>query len=552
MQWLHKRLETYPIPKAITGRITPAGIIPKRLQPIFRDRDELSASNNLGETIEAALASSENLIIICSPAAAKSKWVNQEVLTFKRNNRDAQLFSVIVKGEPYASGIPGREDEECFPPALRYDINSDGSLSNTLAEPLAADFRQTADGKRLGLLKLVSGMLGIGLDEIVQRDMKRSRKRVTAITSGSLATVLVMGSLTWFATDAKQEAEMRRTEAEGLIEYMLTDLRSKLEPVGRLDILGDVASQAIQYYDGKENLKLSCKGVSGRARAHYLNTRILGDKGNWDQAAQEANRAMTIMTARAQECLDDPRFIISYAHAQQWAVEPIWSVVNSTKKKNLTPKHHKIANGILSGYEDSRRTLENLAQHTDYDFQYAMEMAAADMLIGRLFTKLDRMDDAGAAFSQALDHMRRFRPGNENGQFDTLTRPKKIRALRKHADITSWNANIQEDAKNFIEALKLYEQSRVFYARLAGYHGDNGVDWVNRFDVVASDYSRARVESKMGNFYRARDIIVSASGGIEPLLEHDPENKSWRDFAARLDRTQEKLNQIINQEEGTP
>ena len=114
------------------------------------------------------MASSQSLIIICSPAAAKSKWVNQEILTFKRNNRDAQLFSVIVDGEPYASTMPGREEEECFPPALRYDVNADGSLSDTPAEPLAADLRPHADGKRLGFVKLISGMIGVGLDEVVQ------------------------------------------------------------------------------------------------------------------------------------------------------------------------------------------------------------------------------------------------------------------------------------------------------------------------------------------------------------------------------------------------
>ena len=213
-RWLHRRLETYPIPKNIVGSVTSVGAIPKRLKPIFRDREELSASNNLGEKIEAALASSQSLIIICSPAAAKSKWVNQEILTFKRNNRDAQLFSVIVEGEPYASAMPGRKDEECFPPALRYEVNPDGSLSDVPAEPLAADLRPHADGKRLGFLKLISGMIGVGLDEVVQRDMKRGRKRVMAITSGSLATVLAMGTLTGFALDARSEAELAQAEAE--------------------------------------------------------------------------------------------------------------------------------------------------------------------------------------------------------------------------------------------------------------------------------------------------------------------------------------------------
>jgi len=270
-QWLHRRLETYPIPKNIVGNVTSAGVTPKRLKPIFRDREELSAASNLGKKIEAALASSKNLIIICSPAAAKSKWVNQEILSFKRNNRDAQIFSVIVEGEPYASTKPGREDEECFPPALRYEINPDGSLSGVQAEPLAADLRPHADGKRLGALKLISGMIGVGLDEVVQRDMRRGRKRVTAITTGSLATVLAMGTLTGFALDARQEAEQRRNDAEGQIEFMLTDLKVKLESVGRLDALEAVGNQAATYYDGYDLADHDDNALGRRARVfHYL------------------------------------------------------------------------------------------------------------------------------------------------------------------------------------------------------------------------------------------------------------------------------------------
>ena len=93
--WLHRRLERYRLPKgfAKSHSNTP-------LKPIFRDREELSAANDLSAEIEHALAESENLIIICSPHAAKSHWVNQEILSFKRQNRGAKIFSIIVDGEP--------------------------------------------------------------------------------------------------------------------------------------------------------------------------------------------------------------------------------------------------------------------------------------------------------------------------------------------------------------------------------------------------------------------------------------------------------------------
>ena len=43
-KWFHSRLERYRIPGKLVGKTTSHGTIPKRLQPIFRDRDELSAA----------------------------------------------------------------------------------------------------------------------------------------------------------------------------------------------------------------------------------------------------------------------------------------------------------------------------------------------------------------------------------------------------------------------------------------------------------------------------------------------------------------------------
>src|SRR5580698_11573437 len=75
--WLHKALENYRIPKELHGSPGRDGPIPKQLFPIFRDRDELSSSSDLSQSIKEALDASACLIVICSPSAANSRWVNQ-------------------------------------------------------------------------------------------------------------------------------------------------------------------------------------------------------------------------------------------------------------------------------------------------------------------------------------------------------------------------------------------------------------------------------------------------------------------------------------------
>nr|MDQ2861770.1 toll/interleukin-1 receptor domain-containing protein [Pseudomonadota bacterium] len=171
--WLHRALETYAIPKALIGGTGLAGPAPRRLRPIFKDREELAASADLRDRVHAALAGSSALIVICSPAAARSSWVEDEIVRFKALRGEARVFAVIVAGAPGASRRKGREEEECFPAALLFHVNSAGVLTDERADLIAADLRAAGDGRKLAKLKLVAGILGVDLDDLVRRDAHR-------------------------------------------------------------------------------------------------------------------------------------------------------------------------------------------------------------------------------------------------------------------------------------------------------------------------------------------------------------------------------------------
>jgi len=105
---LHRWLEAYRVPRRLAGRETQFGPVPTRLHPIFRDREELPTSADLGSQIQAALAASATLIVVCSRRAATSRWVNEEILAFKRLGRSDRILCLIVDGEPNATDKPGR------------------------------------------------------------------------------------------------------------------------------------------------------------------------------------------------------------------------------------------------------------------------------------------------------------------------------------------------------------------------------------------------------------------------------------------------------------
>src|SRR5436305_9855862 len=100
-EWLHKSLEAYKVPASYVGLKNEAGArIEARLGKVFRDRDELTSGHDLTEALRVALSASENFIIICSPNAAHSRYVNQEIVAFKRLGKEDRIHALIVAGEP--------------------------------------------------------------------------------------------------------------------------------------------------------------------------------------------------------------------------------------------------------------------------------------------------------------------------------------------------------------------------------------------------------------------------------------------------------------------
>ena len=213
-KWLHRALETYKVPKRLVGKPTPYGPVPERLTPIFRDRDELATATSLGEILTAALEQSACQIVICSTRSAKSRWVNEEIKTFKRLGKAHRIFAVIVDGEPHASANPATAHEECFPPALVLKMGADGHLTDEPSEPIAADLRPQKDGKLDVKLKLVAGMLGVGLDELKQREAHRRHRQAMYLTAASIAGMAITTTLAGAAWIARNEAERERARAE--------------------------------------------------------------------------------------------------------------------------------------------------------------------------------------------------------------------------------------------------------------------------------------------------------------------------------------------------
>jgi tetratricopeptide (TPR) repeat protein len=349
--WLHRSLEAYRLPAALVGRDTPFGPIPVRLAPIFRDRDELSAAPDLSTEVGAALEASMFLVVVCSPAAAASRWVNEEIIAFKRLHGDARVRAIIVAGEPF-SGDPATE---CFPEALRHRFNAAGEITAEPAEPIAADAREQGDGRKFALSKLVAGLTGARLDELVQREQQRRNARMRALALGLGALVLVLSGLTWdalrqrnAARAAQAEAQFQRDEAQSLVEFMLTDLRQRLDAVGRLDVLESVGTRLSESYAKQELAKLDPDALGRRARVQLLLGEIENSRGNLDTALAQYQQAAATTAELLQRDPGDAQRIYDHAQSVFWVGQIAWQRGDADVAQAHFQQYHDYARQLVA------------------------------------------------------------------------------------------------------------------------------------------------------------------------------------------------------------
>lgn len=191
---VHRFLETFRVPRPLRDDGAPS-----KLGAVFRDDEELSASPSLPASIEQALAESRWLIVVCTPAAARSNWVNRETDAFIQMHGRERVLTVLAAGEP----------NESFPNSLR----NDGS--NTV-EPLACDLRNARKHftRRRELLRLVAPILGCDYDELVQRHRRRRIRMVAAALATASVVLCALLAISWSNMQESRIAESRALAAQ--------------------------------------------------------------------------------------------------------------------------------------------------------------------------------------------------------------------------------------------------------------------------------------------------------------------------------------------------
>jgi len=396
-QWLHKALESYRVPRKLVGQTTAAGVIPERLAPIFRDRDELPSATDLNRKVNEALGESANLIVVCSPRSATSRWVNEEVLAFKRLGRADRIFCLIVDGEPNATDLPGRATEESFSPALRFEIGPDGQPTQQRTEPIAADARAGKDGKANAKLKLIAGMLDVGFDTLKQRELHRRNRRMAAITALALIIMAITTTLAITAVIARNDAERRQKQAEDLVNFMLGDLNDKLAEVQRLDIMEAVDDHAMKYFESLPTTDVTGEALAQRAKAFEKIGTVRMNQGHLPAAMESFEAAAKLSAALANAAPADDARRLAYSRVLACVGMGHWSQGNLDKAEQT--------------FESAEKVLQLSDPKATPDPELIFQLTSLDNNIGHVLEARGKLDEAEAQYKKMLAHCEQLNSG---------------------------------------------------------------------------------------------------------------------------------------------
>ena len=553
-KWLHRGLEGFRIDKDLVGRETTAGTIPTTLRPIFRDRDDFTAGHTLTEQTLAALDASHALIAICSPASAKSHYVNEELRLFKSRHPERPVVPLIVDGKP------GDPELDCFPPALKFKLDLKGRITKKPVEILAADARDEGDGRSLALAKVAAGLLGVSSDEVFRR-AERERRRKGRVRNGVIA---VLAFLAVAATGSAVYAWQQLKTNEAFLNATLTTateiVDTAVEQAEKYGVpraaTGALLARAETLFDNMVLLGRPTPELR-RQKAWMLiqfarNYEILGDTAKQKARAQEAHRLMSELAAETPDApailrtlaatLDENGVVLvaegNLAEAlksfqEGLAIRERLAKIdpnNARWQRDLSVSYEKVGDtlvaqgnlaGALKSYQDGLEIADRLARADSGNAMWQRDLSVSHRRIGDVL--FDQGDLAAALESYRSElsiaaRLAQADPGNASWQQDLGIGNERIGdVLMAQGDLAG--------------ALKSYRAKQEIISRLARADPGNAL-WQNDLSVSYKRLGDVLVDQ--GNRPEALKSYRDSLAVDERLAEADPDNTGWQSDVAEF------------------
>jgi DNA-binding winged helix-turn-helix (wHTH) protein/tetratricopeptide (TPR) repeat protein len=359
-----------------------------------------------------------------------------------------------------------------------------------------------------------AGLWSLGQHEYELIDISDRRARqLDRLRLGAMSLIVALAVLASglgiSAGVAKRSADLRRTEAEGLVDFMLGDFADKLRPLGRLDLLESVNDKALGYLRGSYGEDMSPGALTLRAKGLQVIGEVSRSRGKSDEAIDALEQANAILMRQLQIGPRDIQVIKNLGANAYWVGQM-----------------HKDRNNLQSA-EKAWRSYRKFA-----DMLHELEPDNVEWWVEQSYS---RNNLGGLAMARGLPQLAvpEFMASIALKEKALARTPDSKMVIAELADSYSWLASARQSLGELAAAAQLYEKEMQLVLRLRERFPDEPM-WVYR--QVRALQHRAMIGLAMGMNERALGDYVEAKRLLARIVQQDINNRAWQVELANLEQ----------------
>ena len=255
-------------------------------------------------------------------------------------------------------------------------------------------------------LKLISGMLGVSVDTLHQRDTQRSVYRLRSWLALSLFILAAQGATIWYASQQRDIANINRGHAEAILNFLVYDLTTELAKIGHPEISDIVRSRIDEYYRQLGPDPDDVRMIAARATAEE-NTAINDLRfGNVNKALEGFRASRSIREGLARREPNDPNWLYFLAVSDAY-------IGNALRVQGDF-------DGALNFYRSSLAIMQRIKRTGDLAPIFRHQFAVAYEAIGLIYLDQNRGDDAMQSFAEAMGFVREAPVAGQGAAIDAI------------------------------------------------------------------------------------------------------------------------------------
>ena len=518
--------------------------------------------DSAGETIAATSASAETLgadspvntahgVLVGTPAYMSPEQAAGEPATAPS---DMYAFGLLL--QELHTGVPAYDLASDLPMLLervrRGETRQPGKLGRDLSD-LIARLQSVAPSRRPTAVETVERLRRIREKPARQLRYAAVAALLLAAVAGGVKYTIDLGRERNAAVLAREDANRRRDQAETLIGFMLGDLRSRLQRVGRLDVLDAVGERAMAYFAAVPSSALTDEELFRRSQAVHQLGQVRMTRGDLAGATtifEQSLAHIADLTARRPDNADwqvglaTSHFYVGDARRLQGDLDAAMrhftayrdiaralvarDPANLEWRMELGYGHSNVAAVLeAKGELESARTELMAALEIDRHLVAAKpsEREWQESLAtthNRLAVILEKLGEAAPALSHHLEDFA-IRKRLVDGE------PGDTRAQLRLAAAASYVGLLYRDGHDDARAAEYHELRLNIAERLAARDPEN-VEWQRELGIAA--VRMATLQRLRGNVTEAATHAQRGVGILRPLAVKDPSHlRRQRDAA---------------------